>query len=85
MYVDVVKNYGFYTKITIGSFLENWRDKINVLTPHPNAAKSLMDCISQRLTYPQYVTDCCLIFEHFTEHHIRFDYYYRRFNENVDE
>ena len=27
----------------------------------PNAAKSLMDCVSQRLAFPQYVPDSCVI------------------------
>ena len=60
----------FIHKNTNGSFLENWRDKTDVLTLHPNAAKSLMDCISQRLAYAQNVPDCCVIFEDFTEHHM---------------
>ena len=43
-----------------------------------------MDCVSQRLTSPEFVPDCCTIFEEFTEHHLGFDYYFRRFNEDGD-
>ena len=74
----------FIHKNTNGSFLENWRDKTDVLTLHPNAAKSLMDCISQRLAYPEYVPDCCITFEDLTEHYLGFDYYFRCFNEEED-
>ena len=78
----MVEKNGFYTDITIGSYSENWRDQSDVLTLHCNAAKSLLDCLTQRLASPEFVPDCCTIFEEFTEHHSGYDYYFRRFNED---
>ena len=56
----------------------------HVSTVHPNAAKSSMGCVCQRFAYPQYVPDCCIIRDRFTEHHLGFDYYYQWFNEDGD-